>query len=432
MTSSSSESNVLDHRLADKLAGSSLLAAFGDAVALPRESAAVRGTAVRLQDVTWLPATETFHGGVGSDLGIWVPGDVARGMRGVTSDATAWRAVIFEPWLEEIADRDAEADTEETAGFGEAGLIAFLARSASKELEGEPEWRARRRRGQARLWREVHEVARGAMSSLSLSTPTSTKKAKTETEVMPWRKGAPAVLSTFLYLGAAPAFAGGDVNDVYRRFRDLSALDQGEAAVVTGTLAAMIAAATATSEDSVHPHYWFSENVREFLGARIEATAKDGNEADQNEHDALVRTRDAVHGMLGLGINLRRRDDAVFVAAMEQELARRRPDHALAPFDPLVVLRLVVGSLTYAAHDLTKAFRCLAACSGDVCMATTILGTYLGAYLGEKRLRDIMAKHGELDIDTVAATTTKLYDVTPQARTTRMIRFAENIAPGPT
>ncbi len=366
--------------LRDKFMGMLLLGAYGDALGGPHEFHEVEprsgqkdGSNGHIGDpakVARLPPLSEFKRPMPSPWGLWLLSDAAD-TRGTVTDDTSYRVTILHRWLCELAE--GEAVPTEAAFFEWLRTQSRLPRPA----EG---WR-RQRHAQIEAWLCMLEDAERLKRE-----PVGFRER--ECNVF-FRKNQPVVFGPFMYLELAAIHACCPEREVFDRFAGFSCLDQGYGRYVSGWLAALMSCAVCETDKSRDFGAWFCAAGERLLTAAL------GDPAQR----AVVKRAFDISKPIGKASTAL--DEKAFLEKLRLEVYRKlKPNGGLGNFDPALFVGQMAAAVGYAGGDLRKALRVLAVGPGDSDTVPSFLGSIMGGWCGERRLRALDAGFAA-DLDAV-------------------------------
>ncbi len=351
----------------NKLTGMLLLGGYGDALGAPHEKEGITGKAGNPEDVARLPSFRDYNRETAHPWDIWYdPETIDAEKRGMPTDDTAFRVTILHQWLSRIAEDD-DAPTEKQ-------FLRWL-KGAPKPAADAPLWQ-QTRHDQIRDWLamfEDGETLRYAPNRYTVS------------ENNPFfRKDAPVVFGTFMYLELAAVYASCPVNDVFTTFNGFASLDQSYGRFVSGMKMAMLAQALTAAPTDKSFDEWFFETADSILDSDL----------GDPETRAMVKSHFVAAAQIGR--DSQKLTETDFMVQLKQVFDQQLPQstseehrEGFRSFDPLLFLKMMAAAVAYSDGDVRKALRVLAVAPGDSDTMASQLGSLAGAWSGDIALRKL-------------------------------------------
>ena len=346
--------SVDKERLRDKLKGMLLLGAYGDALGVPHElgGGALYGRIGQPEIAEALQPFAVYRVDTAGAWGIWAT--PARDKIGLPTDDTCYRFGILHQWMNDLS-------TQKTIPtLNEKQFLSWLDQQAPVS-EGAPQWTKIRLDFVQDLVKAINGAKRGKI---------------VEPFYFP---GDPVVFGPFLYLELASIYAGRSQTEVFETFNDFSVLDQQYGKFVTGMMSAMLAKGIGASpENERRFDRWFFETADKVLKSNL--------------GDAQYRgfVREHFNAGKQIGIQNRDLDMKAFLQVLNRQVFLRPPPndkHRTPNYEPLLIIRMIAAAVGYSDGSIKRALQVLAVAPGDSDTMASQLGSIVGAYCGEKKLR---------------------------------------------
>lgn len=381
---------VANHNIFDRLRGMLLLGAYGDALGAVHEGSREIAPAPFPKP---LPVRRMLN--QGSAWGTWLPNTVVATKAGVPTDDTCYRMFLLHPWLQAIASGNST--------FTEKSFREFLLQLAQSTAK--PNWTQLPRNNQINAWIEMFKAEEEGGCSFFFCPDV------------------PIVFGLFMYLETGAIIQGGTMESTYRFFKGFSRLDQRYAISATAFMTTLLSQAIEYNcAETTFDEWFFSQSSALFQELKV---------IFPDDSDVAI-LENLFSSMRELGVKHRGSSEETFVSAFKTIVI----DPDFPPFmdtafsgifDPFRFIAQIVATVEFSAGDPAIALRAIAYSIGDTDTTATFLGSLMGAWFGEKQLRNLKTPGLILndELNTVEDVLDNLFeiDLDERARLFELLRF---------